>query len=84
MKSVTVFKIVKAAITIWRFYDMYKRTSKVMRNIGIGLAAGTAVAAIGSQVAKKHRSPVKHMKKSASKAMNTVSNVISDVSRMMK
>lgn len=85
MKTVTVLKLCKTAICIWRIYAMMKSTAKIMRNIGIGLAAGTAVAAIGTQVAKSNnKKPMKNLKKAAGKAMNTVSSVMGDVGHMLK
>lgn|GEM_PF-895609 len=84
MKTVTVLKLCKTAICIWRIYAMMKSTAKIMRNIGIGLAAGTAVAAIGTQVAKSNKKPMKNLKKAAGRAMNTVSSVMGDVGQMLK
>lgn len=84
MKTVTVLKLCKTAICIWRIYAMMKSTAKVMRNIGIGLAAGTAVAMVGSQVAKNNKKSMKNLKKAAGKAMHTVSSVMGDVQHMMK
>ena len=51
------------------------------RCVGIGMLAGAAVTVVGSQMMKTDK---KHLKKSAGKAMKTVSDVLDNVQYMFK
>lgn len=87
MRSVTVVKyskLIRTVISIWRFYYMTNKASKVIRNVGIGLAAGSAVAVIGSSIAGNKKSkPMRNMKKAAGRALNNVSSALSSVENML-
>ena len=76
--------IVRLILKLWRIHYMYKQTKNIARNIGIGLAAGTAVAAIGATVVKNKKKPSNNMKRTAGKAVHTVNSLLGDVERMLK
>jgi len=63
---------------------MYKKTKNIAATIGLGIAAGTVVAAIGSQVAKHNHHPGTAIKKSAEKAVHTVGAVLDGVEKMLR
>lgn len=84
MKMTTVFNLLKAAIKIWRIDYMYRKTTNIVKTVGIGLAAGAAVAAIGSQVAKSNRKTSKNFKKTASRALQNVGSFVGDIEKMMR
>lgn len=63
---------------------MYKQTMNVVKGVGMGVLAGTMVAAIGTKAMNGGRKKAVHMKKSAGKAIHTVGNLIGDVERMLK
>lgn len=71
-------------IKIWRFDAMYKQTMNVAKGVGMGLLAGAAVAAIGTKAMSGNHRKAAHMKKSATKAIHTVGNLIGDVEKMIK
>ena len=52
---------------------MMKSTMNMVKGVGIGMLAGAAVTVVGSQMMKTDK---KHLKKSAGKAMKTVSDVL--------
>lgn len=86
MKICTVLKILRAVINLWRIDSMYRHSMSVAKTIGVGVLAGAAVAAIGTTMS--HSNKRKHgagtMKKTAGKAMHTVSSLIGDVEKMLK
>lgn len=59
---------------------MTKKTQKVMKNLGITMAIGSAVAAASATMASNNPST----KKSATKAVHAVSNFVNNVSSMMR
>lgn len=63
---------------------MYKKTKNVAKKVGVGLAVGAAVAAVGAGIANRNGKTVSSVKKSAGKALHNASNFIDDVSKMMK
>ena len=78
MNAVSVVKIL---LFYGRFYHMMKSTMNMVKGVGIGMLAGAAVTVVGSQMMKTDK---KHLKKSASKAMKTVSDVLDNVQYMFK
>ncbi len=64
---------------------MSKTTMNVAKAVGLGLAATTAAVAIGTTVSnKKKGNPMKSMKKSAGKAVHTMSGILGNVENMLK
>lgn len=59
---------------------MKKQTEKTMKAVGASLALGTAAAMIGSVM---NDDPMKNMKKTAKKAVNTFSNMVENMQSMM-
>ncbi|GEM_PF-1659016 len=59
---------------------MKKQTEKTMKAVGASLALGAAAAMIGSAM---NDDPMKNMKKTAKKAMNTFSNIVDNMQSMM-
>ena len=78
MNAVSVVKIL---LFYGRFYHMMKSTMNMVKGVGIGMLAGAAVTVVGSQMMKTYK---KHLKKSACKAMKTVSDVLDNVQYMFK
>ena len=46
--------LLKAAIWIWRFDTVYKQSMNVAKGIGLGIAAGAAVAAVSAKLSLIH------------------------------
>ena len=63
---------------------MYKQTMNMAKGIGMGMLAGAAVAAIGTQAMAGNHRKAAHMKKSAGRAIHTVGNLIGDVEKMLR
>lgn len=84
MKMHTAFFLIRAAMKLWRFDNMYKKSKNVAKKVGVGLAVGAAVAAVGTAVANRNSKTAHSVKKSAGKALHNASNFIDDVSKMMK
>ncbi len=65
---------------------MTKKASNVAKTVGIGLLAGTAAMAVGGVVMnqKNSKSSMKHMKKTAGKAVENMSKIIGSVESMLK
>ena len=80
----SVLFLLKAAIKIWRINNMYKQTKNVVKTVGLGLAAGAVAATIGSQVMKGRSKPGRHVRKTASKAIHTVGNVVDGLEKMIR
>ena len=59
---------------------MKKQTEKTMKAVGASLALGAAAAMIGSVM---NDEPMKNMKKTAKKAVNTFSNMVENMQSMM-
>jgi hypothetical protein len=59
---------------------MKKQTEKTMKAVGASLALGAAAAMIGSVM---NDDPMKNMKKTAKKAVNTFSNMVENMQSMM-
>lgn len=64
----------------WRVCEMYKETMGFMKGIGMGLAAGVAVASIGSRTMKNN----KRLKRTANKAMRRVNGMLDNVDYIFK
>ena len=80
-----VLYVLKAAIWIWRFDAMYKQSMNV---VGLGIAAGAAVAAVSSAMMnggkKSAKARTKEMRRSTAKAVHTVGQLIDGVENMLK
>ena len=79
--------LTKAAIWIWRFDTMYKQSMNVAKGIGLGLAAGAAVAAVSSKMMngkQSAKSRGKEMRRNTAKAVHTVGQLIDGVESMLK
>ncbi len=63
---------------------MYKQTMNTVKGIGMGLLAGTVVAAIGTKAMNGGKRKANHMRKSAGKAIHTVGDLIGDVEKMLR
>lgn len=59
---------------------MYKETMGFMKGVGMGLAAGVAVASIGSRAMKNN----KRLKRTANKAMRKVNGMLDNVDYIFK
>ena len=84
MKVTAVLGLVKCMVIIWRSDAMYKHTMNTVKGIGMGVAAGAAVAAVATKVMSGGHKKASHMRKSAGKAMHTVGNLIGDVEKMLR
>ena len=70
--------LIKAAIWIWRFDTVYKQSMNIMKGVGLGIAAGAAVAAVSSKMMegkKSAKARTKEMRRSTAKAVHTVGPV---------
>lgn len=79
--------IIKAAIWIWRFDSMYKQSMNIVKGVGLGLAAGAAVAAVSSKVMSSKRTSkarAKQVRRNTAKAVHTVGQLIDGVEGMLK
>ena len=82
-----VLYVLKAAIWIWRFDAMYKQSMNVVKGVGLGIAAGAAVAAVSSAMnggKKSAKARTKEMRRSTAKAVHTVGQLIDGVENMLK
>lgn len=88
MKLHGSFLILRAAVKIfanvWRFDSMYRHTKEIVRNVGIGLAASTAVAAIGVGVAKSQNRQGRQIRRTAVRAIHTVGNIVNGLEKMVR
>lgn len=79
--------LLKAAIWIWRFDTVYKQSMNIAKGIGLGIAAGAAVAAVSSKMMngkKSAKSRSKEMRRSTANAVHTVGQLIDGVEHMLK
>ena len=79
--------LLKAAIWIWRFDTVYKQSMNVAKGIGLGIAAGAAVAAVSAKMMngkKSAKARSKEMRRSTAKAVHTVGQLIDGVVHMLK
>ena len=79
--------LLKAAIWIWRFDTVYKQSMNIAKGIGLGIAAGAAVAAVSSKMMngkKSAKSRSKEMRRSTAKAVHPVGQLIDGVEHMLK
>ena len=79
--------LLKAAIWIWRFDTVYKQSMNIAKGIGLGIAAGAAVAAVSSKMMngkKSAKSGSKEMRRSTAKAVHTVGQLIDGGEHMLK
>ncbi len=80
----TVLRLLQCILLVWRFDTMYKQTMNAVKGIGMGMLAGTVVAAIGTKAMNGGRRKASHMKKNAGKAIHTMGNLIGDVEKMLR
>ena len=77
--------ICKCILLYWRFNIMAKSMMNTAKSIGIGMLTGATAIAVSSAVMKKNQHKnMKHIKKSAGKAVHTVSDMLSGVENMLK
>ncbi len=79
--------LIKAAIWIWRFDTVYKQSMNIVKGVGLGIAAGAAVAAVSSKIMsgkKSAKARTKEMRRSTAKAVHTVGQLIDGVESMLK
>ncbi|MBO5253224.1 MAG: hypothetical protein J6C51_04695 [Clostridia bacterium] len=82
-----VIFLLKAAIWIWRFDRMYKQSMNIVKGVGLGIAAGAAVAAVSSKMMKGKKSAkarAKEMRKNTAKAVHTMGQLIDGVEHILK
>ena len=60
---------------------MYKKTNTIVKGVCFGMIGGAALAAVGMSVAKSHR---KSLKKTASKALDAMENVVEGMDQLLK
>lgn len=82
MNLTAVLRLLRYNLILWRLDAMYKQTMNAAKGIGLGLLAGTAVSVIGTKMMNGTKK--NSMKKTAGKAMHSMSNLIADVEKMMK
>ncbi|MGN0479823.1 MAG: hypothetical protein ACI4GO_10365 [Hominenteromicrobium sp.] len=78
---------IRAAIWIWRFDTVYKQSMNIVKGVGLGIAAGAAVAAVSSKMMsgkKSAKARTKEMRRSTAKAVHTVGQLIDGVESMLK
>ena len=66
---------------------MYKQTMNIVKGVGLGIAAGAAVAAVFSKMMqgkKSAKARSKEMRKNTAKAVHTVGQLIDGVEHMLK
>lgn len=80
----TALRLFQCILWIWRLDAMYKQTMNAVKGIGMGLLAGTMVAAIGTRAMNGGRRRANHMKKNAGKAIHSVGSFIGDVEKLLK
>ena len=80
----TALRLLRIYLILWRIDAMYKQTMNVAKGIGMGVLAGTVVAAIGAKAMEGNHRKAAHMKKSAGRAIHTVGTRIGDVEKMLK
>ncbi|WP_099205360.1 hypothetical protein [Scatolibacter rhodanostii] len=83
MKLNTVLFVLKITMKVWRLLIMHRKGKNIAKKVGVGLAIGSAVAAVGVGIANRNSKPVNSMKKKAGRAMQNVSEIIGDVSKMI-
>ena len=79
--------LTKAAIGIWRFVTMYNHGMNIVKGVGLGIAAGAAVAAVSSKMMKGKKSAkarTKEMRRNTAKAVHTVGQIIDGVEGMLR
>ena len=75
----------KCILLYWRFNIMAKNMMNTAKSIGIGMLTGATAIAVSSAVMKKNQHKnMKHLKKSAGKAVHTVNDMLSGVENMLK
>ncbi len=84
LNRTAALRLVKWIFKVWRFQKMVKQTMNVAKGIGMGVLAGAAVAVVSSKVMNGGHRKAGHMRKSASKAMHSVGNLIGDVEKMLR
>lgn len=84
MSLKTVLRLLNILLFLGRLDAMYKHTMNVAKGIGMGVLAGTVVAAIGTKAMNGGHRKSSHMRKNAGKAIHTVGNLIGDVEKMLK
>ena len=79
--------LARAAIWIWRFDTVYKQSMNVVKGVGLGLAAGAAVAAVSSRMMKGKKSAkakTREMRRNTARAVHTMGQIIDGVEGMLK
>ena len=61
-----------------------KQVMNVAKGIGMGVLAGTAVAAVSAKVLSGGRKKSGSMRKTAGKAMHTMSNLMGDMEKLLR
>ena len=63
---------------------MGKQVTNVAKGIGMGVLAGTAVAAVSAKVLSGGRKKSGAIRKTAGEAMHTMSNLMGDMERLLR
>lgn len=63
---------------------MAKNVTNMARGVGIGVLTGAAAIAVGSAVMKNRNKGMKNMKRSATRAVHTVGEMLNGVETMLK
>ena len=79
----TALRLLRIYLILWRIDAMYKQTMNVAKGIGMGVLAGTVVAAIGAKAMEGNHRKAAHMKKRGGRAINTVVNLFVDVYKLL-
>lgn len=80
-----IITVCKYTLLYWRFLIMANKAMNTAKSIGIGMITGaTAIAVSSAVMKKKQHKNMKHLKKSAGKAVHTVGEMISGVENMLK
>lgn len=86
MTALLIYSL-KAAIFLWRFDTVYKQGMNIAKGVGLGIAAGAAVAAVSAKMMsnkKSAKSRTRDMRRGTAKAMHTVGQVIDGVEQMLR
>lgn len=84
MNVTAVVRLIQCILIIWRIQAMGKQVMNVAKGIGMGVLAGTAVAAVSAKVLSGGRKKSSSMRKTAGKAMHTMSNLMGDMEKLLR
>ena len=73
-------RVIQLMNLLWRMYEMYKRSMTMTKGVCIGVLAGAAATAIGTQMMKDK----KHLKKNANKALHAIGDFVGNMETMFK